>query len=261
MEGTPETKCSQATSCRGRSTPTPACPRPQLQPVHRTQIPVHGYHTTTGPPFIRPCKGGLCVSPGTPKGPPRSPFLSAFRLPRLDGRQTTPSTRRERRESSIDRPADPWQSRRKDQKADSPGPMSCRGLSHRELHTPIPASTSNCSLRCSPNPQLPFLQLRPIFRNRPIHKLLAKTAPTSLFSCHFQVQNSPRLVFRELTPIPVHGYDTTSGPFAPISSKGRTRASSHIRHGVPPHDPSDSAAGKPAVTAGRVLTPARRREI
>ena len=25
---------------------------------------------------------------------------------------------------------------------------------------------------------------------------------------------------------------------------------SHIRHGVPPHDPSDSAAGKPAVTAG-----------
>ena len=126
---------------------------------------------------------------------------------------------------------------------------------------PIPASTSNCSLRCSPNPRLPFLQLRPIFRNQPIHKLLAKTAPTSLFSCHFQVQNSPRLVFRELTPIPVHGYDTTSGPFAPMSSKGRTRASSHIRHGVPPHDPSDSAAGKPAVTAGRVLTPARRREI
>ena len=52
---------------------------------------------------------------------------------------------------------------------------------------PIPASTSNCSLRCSPNPQLPFLQLRPIFRNQPIHKLLAKTAPTSLFSCYFQV--------------------------------------------------------------------------
>ena len=126
---------------------------------------------------------------------------------------------------------------------------------------PIPASTSNCSLRCSPNPQLPFLQPRPIFRNRPIQKLLAETAPASLFSCHFQVQNSPRLVFLELTPIPVHGYDTTSGPFAPMSSKGRTRASSHIRHGVPPHDLSDSAAGKPAVTAGRVLTPARRREI
>ena len=87
---------------------------------------------------------------------------------------------------------------------------------------PIPASTSNCSLRCSPNPQLPFLELRPIFRNQPIHKLLAKTAPTSLFSCHFQVQNSPRLVFRELTQIPVHGYDTTSGPFAPMSPKGRT---------------------------------------
>ena len=49
----------------GRSTPTPACPRPRLQPVHRIQIPVHGYHTTTGPPYIRPCKGGLCASPGT----------------------------------------------------------------------------------------------------------------------------------------------------------------------------------------------------
>ena len=117
----------------------------------------------------------------------------------------------------------------------------------------IPASTSNCSLRCSRNARLPFLQLRPIFRNQPIHKLLAKTAPTSLFSRYFQVQNSPRLVFRELTHIPVHGYDTTSGPFAPMSSKGRTRASSHIRHGVPPHDPSDSAAGKPAVTVNANL--------
>ena len=87
--------------------------------------------------------------------------------------------------------------------------------------TPLnPASTSNCSLRCSPNPRLPFLQLRPIFRNQPIHKLLAKTAPTSLFSCHFQVQNSPRLVFWELTQIPVHGYDTTSGPFPPMPQKG-----------------------------------------
>ena len=140
-------------------------------------------------------------------------------------------------------------------------PCPVEGCPIGSCRPPIPASTSNCSLRCSPNPQLPFLQPRPIFRNRPIHKLLAKTAPTSLFSCHFQVQNSPRLVFRELTPIPVHGYDTTSDPFAPMSSKGRTRASSHIRHGVPPHDPSDSAAGKPAVTAGRVLTPARRREI
>ena len=140
-------------------------------------------------------------------------------------------------------------------------PCPVEGCPIESCTPPIPASTSNYSLRCSPNPRLPFLQLRPIFRNRPIHKLLAKTAPTSLFSCHFQVQNSPRLVFPALTPIPVHGYDTTSGLFAPMSSKGRTRVTSHIRHGVPPHDPSDSAAGKPAVTAGRVLTPARRREI
>ena len=126
---------------------------------------------------------------------------------------------------------------------------------------PISASTSNCSLRCSPKPRLPFLHLRPIFRNRPIHKLLAKTALTSLFSCLFQVQNSLRVVFRELTPIPVHGYDTTSGPFAPMSSKRRTHTSSHMRHGVRPHGSPDSTADTPAVKARRGLTRARRRGI
>ena len=126
---------------------------------------------------------------------------------------------------------------------------------------PIPASTSNCSLRCSPNPQLPFLQLRPIFRNQPIHKLLAKTASTSLFSCLFQVQNSLRVVFRELTQIPVHGYDTTSGPFAPMSSKRRTHMSSYMRHGVRPHGSPDSTADTQAVKARRGLTRGRRREI
>ena len=126
---------------------------------------------------------------------------------------------------------------------------------------PIPASTSNCSLRCSPKPRLPFLQLRPIFRNQPIHKLLAKTAPTSLFSCLFQVQNSLRVVFRELTQIPVHGYDTTSGPFAPMPSKRRTHTSSHMRHGVRPHGSPDSTADTQAVKARRGLTRARRREI
>ena len=133
---------------------------------------------------------------------------------------TTPSTRRERRGSSIDRQTVLQQSRGKGQKADSPGPCPVEGCPIGSCTPPIPASTSNCSLRCSPNPRLPFLQLRPIFRNQPIHKLLAKTAPTSLFSRYFQVQNSPRLVFRELTQIPVHGYDTTSGPFPPMPQKG-----------------------------------------
>ena len=60
---------------------------------------------------------------------------------------------------------------------------------------PIPASTSNCSLRCSPKPRLPFLHLRPIFRNRPIHKLLAKTALTSLFLASFRFRTASELYF------------------------------------------------------------------
>ena len=133
---------------------------------------------------------------------------------------TTPSTRRRRHGSSIDRQTDPWQSRAKARRLIPLAPCPVEGCPIGSCTPPIPASTSNCSLRCSPNPRLPFLELRPIFRNQPIHKLLAKTAPTSLFSRHFQVQNSPRLVFRELTQIPVHGYDTTSGPFPPMPQKG-----------------------------------------
>ena len=146
------------------------------------------------------------------------------------------------------------------QKADAPGPLSCRGLSSRGCTPRNPASTPNCSLRCSRNPRLPFFQLRPIFRNQPIQKLLATTTPTSLFSCHFQVQNSLRLVFLQLSPIPVHGYDTTSGLFAPMSSKGRTRVSSPMRHGVQPHGSPHSMAGRPTVTAQSWLTGAQRRE-
>ncbi len=124
----------------------------------------------------------------------------------------------------------------------------------------IPTSTSNCSLRCSRNPRLPFFQLRPIFRNQPIHQLLATTASASLFSCQFQVQNSPRFVFLELTQIPVHGYDSKSGPFPLVAPKGRTRESPHKGHGVPPHGSPHSTAARPQLTARCGLTRARRRE-
>ena len=124
----------------------------------------------------------------------------------------------------------------------------------------IPTSTSNCSLRCSRNPRLPFFQLRPIFRNQPIHQLLATTASASLSSCQFQVQNSPRLVFLEPTQIPVHGYDSKSRPFPLVAPKGRTRESPHKGHGVPPHGSPHSTVGRPTVTARCGLTRARRRE-
>ena len=65
VEGTPEPKCSQATSCRGVFTPSTACPRPTQQPVHQTQIPVHGYDATTGPPFVTPREGGQFGDPGS----------------------------------------------------------------------------------------------------------------------------------------------------------------------------------------------------
>ncbi len=56
--------------------------------------------------------------------------------------------------------------------------------------------------------RLVFLPLR---RNRPIHRLLAGTAPTFLLPPLFPVGTHPRLPFWALTQIPVHGYDTESG--------------------------------------------------
>ncbi len=142
----------------------------------------------------------------------------------------------------------------------APCPVEGRGLSGRDCTPWIPTSTSNCSLRYSRNPRLPLFQLRSIFRNQPIHQLLATTASASLFSCQIQVQNSPRLVFLKLTQIPVHGYDSRSGPFPLITSKGRTGASSHKRHVVPPHGSPHSTAWWPTLTARCGLTSARRRE-
>ncbi len=142
----------------------------------------------------------------------------------------------------------------------APCPVEGRGLSGRDCTPWIPTSTSNCSLRYSRNPRLPFFQLRPIFRNQPIHQLLATTASASLSSCQLQVQNSPRLVFLQLSPIPVHGYDRRSRPFPLIASKGRMGASSLLRHGVPPHGSPHSTAGRPTLTARCGLTRARPRE-
>ena len=136
VEGTPETKCPQATSCRGAfqtctSLPTtrlPFCP-PDSNPCTRVS-----HHNRAS--IYQALQGGTLREPGHAERP------SSLTIPK---RVSTPQTRWET-DDPIDeegktwefhRPSDgPWQSRGKGQKADSPGPMSCRGLSHRELHTP-----------------------------------------------------------------------------------------------------------------------------
>ena len=67
--------------------PVPTCPRPGLQLLHQTQIPVHGYDTATGLSNLPPCEGGSSTSPGSCRDPPHAPLRSRYRLFRLGGRQ------------------------------------------------------------------------------------------------------------------------------------------------------------------------------
>ena len=74
----------------GRFMPVPACPRPDLQLLHHTQIPVHGYDTASVPSNLPPCEGGLCASPGSFAASPHAPLSRRSRLLRLDGRHSSP---------------------------------------------------------------------------------------------------------------------------------------------------------------------------
>ena len=104
VEGTPETKCLLAASRRGRSTPVPACPRPECHPSTGLEFLYTGMTPRPGRHLSGPARGGLCASPGSSAVPPCSPFPSRFRLPRLDGRRYDPSKRRRSSGSTIDRP-------------------------------------------------------------------------------------------------------------------------------------------------------------
>ena len=125
---------------------------------------------------------------------------------------------------------------------------------------PIPAYTSDCSLRCSRNADRPEGGLPFSDRNQPLHQSARNThsdiPPFRLFHVHF----CPLAPFWASTQLPVHGYDSTSRPFPSVAPKGWTREFSRIRHGVPPHCSPHSMAIRPAVTARRGLTRARRRE-
>ena len=125
---------------------------------------------------------------------------------------------------------------------------------------PIPASTSDCSLRCSRNADLPLGGLPFSDRNQPLHQSARKPGSHLPLFRPFHVRNRPRPPSRASTQIPLHGYDSESRPFPPVAPKGGTRESSQMRHGVPPHCSPHSMAIRPVVTARRGLTRARRRE-
>ena len=125
---------------------------------------------------------------------------------------------------------------------------------------PIPASTSGCSLRCSRNADLPLGGLPFSDRNQPLHQSARKPGSHLPLFRPFHDRNRPRPPSWASTQIPVHGYDSTSRSFPCVAPKGWTRASSQMRHGVPPHCSPHSMAIRPVVTARRGLTRARRRE-
>ena len=125
---------------------------------------------------------------------------------------------------------------------------------------PIPASTSDCSLRCSGIADLPLGGLPFSDRNQPLHQSARKPGSHLPLFRPFHVRNRPRPSSWASTQIPVHGDDSTSHPFPSVAPKGWTRASSQVRHGVPPHCSPHSMAIRPAVTARRGLTRARRGE-
>ena len=124
----------------------------------------------------------------------------------------------------------------------------------------IPVSASSCSLRCSSQPHFPFGNYSLIFRTSAFHQSARNTGLDFPRFPPVSASNALRFPFWELTQIPVHGYDSRSGPFPPLSTKGRTCASSHMRHGAPPLGFPHSMAVRPAVTAHCMPARARRRE-
>ena len=78
----------------------------------------------------------------------------------------------------------------------------------------------------------------------PVNRLLPHSASNNgaefPFSHLFQVQNSPRLPIWELTPIPVHGYDTTSGLLqGGVPVRGERDRAPLTDHDISPPNSSD----------------------
>ena len=105
----------------------------------------------------------------------------------------------------------------------------------------IPTSTSHCSLRCSRNARLNFVNLRIQPVNQPLPRIASNNGPSLPLFQLFQVQNSPRLPFWELTLILVHGYDTTSGlSQSGVLVRGARGRAPLTDHDISPSNSSDS---------------------
>lgn len=124
----------------------------------------------------------------------------------------------------------------------------------------IPVSASSCSLRCSSQLHFPFGNYSLIFRTSAFRQSARNTGLDFPRFPPVSASNALRFPFWELTQIPVHGYDSRSGPFPALPTKGRPCASSHKGHGAPPLCFSHSIAVRPTVTAHCRPARARRRE-
>ena len=142
----------------------------------------------------------------------------------------------------------------------TPAPCPVEGCPAGGGAPPIPASTSDCSLRCSRNADLPLGGLPFSDRSLSLHQSARKPGSHVLHFRPFHVRNRHRPPSWASTQMPVHGDDSTSRPFPSVAPKGWTREFSQMRRGAPPHCSPHSMAIRPAVTARRGLTRARRRE-
>ena len=242
-----------------RFVPAPACPRPYLQLLHQTRIPVHGYDTASVPSNLPPREGGLCASPGSFTIPPHAPLRRRARLPRLDGRHSHLRGGEDvGAQTTVRRTIGGAGEQARELMPLAQCPVEGCPVGGRIPR--IPPSMFNCSLRCSRDLAASPLVLVQFFGTGSFPKVLATAASTCTLLARFTLEASPDLhsynsrksLYTGMTVDPVH--------FRLFAPNGRTCESSHKGHGVPPYGSSHLTAGSPALTDRCGLTRARRRE-
>jgi len=262
---------------------------PRLPFWELTHIPVHGYDVTSGPspPIsgppggkrrtnpgprpvcshlrprppapgcasapsnLPPCEGGLCACP------PHAPLRRRFRLVRLGGRYHRGGND-VGGQSTARRTLGKARGRAEMLLLLAPCPVE--GCPIGRCTRQMKASPSNCSLGFSRPFTGPPTCISVRFGTTSFTEVLATPAPQRPFSRPFQLWTAPLLALLHMTPIPVHGYDRRSRSFPPVAPKGRTRESSHMRHGVRLPGFPHSTAVRWTLTVPFGLTRARRRE-
>ena len=159
---------------------------------------------------------------------------------------TTPSTRSEDvgAQSTVRR--SPSRARQQAGTLMSLAPCPVEGCPVEDRVPGIPASTSKCSLRFSNQPHFPFGNFHPNRVNPPLPQSARNNGSGFPLFRLFQVQISPRLPFWELTPIPVHGYDISSGHWqSGVPVRGARPRAPLTDHDIWPPDSSDSTGDRP----------------